>query len=90
MNIHLNIKVQGRVQRVGFRNFTKSKAISMGITGFCKNKSDGSVYIEIETTQMKADEFLEWMYKGPPLAKVNKIEVEPGNISDFKMFEILG
>lgn len=88
MNIHLNIKVQGRVQGVGFRNFTHRKALDMGIVGFCRNQKDGSVYIEVETTQMKADEFLEWMYKGPPLAKVSKIDVEPNELKKFVSFDI--
>lgn len=88
MNIHLNIKVQGRVQGVGFRNFTRRKALDMGILGFCRNQADGSVYIEVETTQMKADEFLEWMYKGPPLAKVSKIDVEPNALKNFVSFDI--
>ena len=89
MNIHLNIKVFGRVQKVGFRSFAKQTAIEYGIKGFVKNQQDGSVYIEIEATQMKTDLFLEWCYQGSPLSKVKKINIEAGELKKYKSFEII-
>lgn len=88
MIIHLNIKIHGRVQGVGFRNFAQRVANESSVKGFCQNEADGSVYVEIETTQMKADEYLEWMYRGSVMAKVSKIDVQPGNVVGFKHFEI--
>ena len=88
MIIHLNIKVHGRVQGVGFRKFAKRIANENSISGFCVNQIDGTVYIEIETTQMRADQFLEWMYRGSIMAKVTKIDVEPAKLEGFKYFEI--
>ena len=46
------------------------------------------MYIEIETTQMRADQFLEWMYQGSIMAKVSKIDVEPGEVKGFNFFEV--
>lgn len=88
MLIHLNIKVHGRVQGVGFRSFTQRIANERSIVGFCQNEKDGTVYMEIESTQMKADEFLEWVYNGPIMAKVSKIDVEQGKLLGFKFFKI--
>lgn len=88
MIIHLNIKIYGKVQGVGFRNFTQRIANERSIKGFCKNEPDGTVYAEIETTQMKADEFLEWVYRGSIMAKVSKIDVEPDDFVGFTRFEI--
>lgn len=88
MNIHLKIKVFGRVQGVGYRNHIQRIAGELSIVGFVKNLADKSVYIEAETTQMKADEFLEGCYRGSIMAKVSKIDVEPGNLVGFKRFEI--
>tara|TARA_Y100000766_G_scaffold248661_1_gene230556 strand:+ start:105 stop:377 length:273 start_codon:yes stop_codon:yes gene_type:complete len=88
MVIHLNIKVHGRVQGVGFRKFAQRIANENSIVGFCVNQLDGTVYLEIETTQMKADQFLEWMYQGSIMAKVSKIDVEPSKLKGFKHFEI--
>ena len=50
--------------------------------------ADGTVYAEIETTQMKADEFLEWVYRGSIMAKVSKIDVQPADVVGFTRFEI--
>jgi acylphosphatase len=88
MNIHLNIKVFGRVQMVGFRSFARQTAIEYGIKGFVKNHQDGSVYIEIEATQMKTDLFLECCYQGSPLSKVTKINIEAAELKGYKIFEI--
>tara|TARA_B100001094_G_C18094921_1_gene752504 strand:- start:137 stop:409 length:273 start_codon:yes stop_codon:yes gene_type:complete len=88
MIIHLNIKVHGKVQRVGFRKFAEMVANERSIKGFCRNEPDGTVYAEIETTQMKADEFLEWVYQGSVMAKVSKIDVEPGKLVGYTFFEI--
>ena len=88
MNIHLNIKVFGRVQKVGFRSFARQTAIEYGIKGIVRNERDGSVYVEIEATQMKTDLFLEWCYKGSPLSKVTKIDIEASEMKGYKSFEI--
>jgi len=88
MNIHLNIIIFGRVQKVGFRSFAKQKAIEYGIKGFIRNEENGSVYIEIEATQMKTDLFLEWCYQGSPLSKVTKIDIEASKLNGYKSFEI--
>lgn len=88
MDIRLIIKVYGRVQGVGYRNFAFNLALELGVKGFVENRPDKSVYIEIETTQMKADQYLEWCYKGSPLAKVSKIEVEPIALFGYKSFEV--
>lgn len=88
MIIHLNIKVHGKVQGVGFRSFIQRIASELSIVGFCRNEADGTVYAEIETTQMKADEFLECIYRGSIMAKVSKINVEPASIVGFKRFEV--
>ena len=88
MIIHLNIIVHGRVQGVGFRQFAQRIANENSICGFCRNQSNGTVYIEIETTQMRADQFLEWMYQGSIMAKVSKIDVEPGEVKGFNFFEV--
>ena len=86
--IHLNIKVNGKVQGVGFRNFAQRIANENSVNGFCFNQPDGTVYIEIETTQMKADQFLEWMYQGSIMAKASRIDVEPGKLKGFNFFEV--
>ena len=46
--VHINIHITGRVQGVNFRTYTKEKAEELGILGFVRNETDGSVYLEAE------------------------------------------
>lgn len=86
--IALSIKVVGRVQKVGFRRFVLSKALEFNLVGWVKNLSDGSVMIHAEGTQMQLDLFLEWCYKGPVMAKVDKIEIEEKKLEKYLNFAI--
>ncbi len=72
----LKIYVFGRVQKVGYRNFIFEKAIELSLKGKVENRKDGTVYIEAVGSNMQLDEFLEWCYKGSPLAKVEKLDVQ--------------
>jgi acylphosphatase len=88
MRIHQNIRVTGRVQGVGFRFFTKRKAVQLGLTGLVKNKPDGSVYLEAEGEKNKLDKLVDWLRQGPPLAKVTKIKATNSRPKNFKAFVI--
>jgi acylphosphatase len=82
------IKVFGRVQGVWYRRFTKEIADEMGINGEVKNLSDGNVEIKASLDENLKDDFLKALKKGPPLAKVEKIEIEEIKES-FKGFKIV-
>lgn len=83
---HLNIKVYGRVQAVFFRVSAKEEAEKLGIKGFARNESDGTVYIEAEGSEKDLDKFLDWCKEGPNLAKVDKVEIRVGKIKNFSEF----
>lgn len=88
-NIHVNIKLEGRVQGVGFRETTKYVADQSGIKGFVRNEADGSLYIEAEGEQWELDGFIEWCNDGPDRAIINSCEVQNGEVKNFKDFVIL-
>jgi acylphosphatase len=70
------IKIFGRVQGVFFRRSAKKKAEEFGIVGFIHNESDDdSVYLEAQGEEENLKKFIEWCRKGPPLAKVQNLEV---------------
>jgi len=68
-------KVYGRVQGVGFRLFCWNWAQSLGIFGYAKNLTDGSVEVLAQGKEENLQEFLEKIKQGPKLAKVEKIEI---------------
>ena len=81
--IHINICITGRVQGVNFRTYTKEKAEAIGILGFVRNETDGSVYVEAEGSYEKINELVEWCKHGPPRAQVTNANVISGELKDF-------
>ncbi|MFN3246837.1 MAG: acylphosphatase [Leptonema sp. (in: bacteria)] len=70
------IKVHGRVQGVGFRQFTVYTAQEYNIQGTVKNLFDGSVECYAKGTKENMEKFIQKLRKGPPSAKVTNIEIE--------------
>lgn len=71
----IKIKVAGIVQGVGFRNFAKRNAQTLGLTGFTKNNDDGSVQIEVQSeNHLVLSQFVTLMEKGPSHSEVRHIQ----------------
>lgn len=70
------IRVYGHVQGVFFRYTTRKVARRLGLTGYVKNMSDGSVYIEAEGPENKIKKLLAFSKKGPEYARVERVESE--------------
>jgi len=82
------IIVSGKVQGVGFRYSALKKANELGIKGYIRNKSDGTVYIEIEGEPETLDFFIVCCKNGPSWAQVNDVYYEDIPLSNFVSFEI--
>lgn len=67
--------VSGRVQGVGFRYHTQKKATSLGLVGWVRNLSEGTVEVEAEGDEEPLNDFLDWCRRGPPAASVTNVEV---------------
>lgn len=85
---HLTIRIHGKVQGVYFRNSTKMVADQLGVTGWIKNDSDGSVYIEAEGDGWIMENFLDWCAEGPERAEVQLVEKSEGELQGFQNFII--
>lgn len=70
----LHLLISGRVQGVLFRQYARAKALELGLTGFAKNLIDGKVEIVVEGPKEKVEVFVEWVQKGPTLARVDNVE----------------
>jgi acylphosphatase len=84
---HINITVKGIVQGVGFRNAAKHQARYLGIKGFVRNQSDGSVYIEAEGNDAALAEFVKWCRKGTVFSQVDDVIVEDSECQYFSSFD---
>lgn len=70
--------VHGMVQGVGFRYSTQAQAKKLGITGYARNLSDGSVEVLACGEAEQVDALLSWLKEGGPRsARVDKVLSEP-------------
>lgn len=67
--------VDGDVQGVGYRYTLRMVARDAGVTGWVRNRRDGTVEAEVEGTPAAVDEVLAWMVQGPPGSRVDKTTV---------------
>ena len=82
------IHVHGIVQGVFFRKYTKNSAQENNITGFVRNESDGSVYIEATGTEDDLKNFIEWCHHGPQNASVDSVVTKEIPVTAFSSFNI--
>lgn len=90
MEKRVEVIVEGIVQGVGFRYFTKRVAKEFGVKGYVKNLPDGRVFIVAEGDINVIEKFLASIRKGPPLAVVKNVVVsEKEPTGEFEDFTIL-
>ncbi|MDP3993785.1 MAG: acylphosphatase [Candidatus Doudnabacteria bacterium] len=70
----LHLKIHGQVHGVGFRYFAKLKARDLGLVGYVRNLSDGTVEIAAQGTKEDLEKLVDWAKTGPRLAGVDRIE----------------
>jgi acylphosphatase len=81
--------ISGRVQGVFFRWETKHAADGFGVFGWVRNKRDGTVEAVFEGSEQNVASILEWCKIGPPIAKVERLEVSRHEYTgEFNSFEI--
>lgn len=84
-----SVKIYGRVQGVWFRANTKEMAEKIGVVGWVRNMPDGSVEAVFEGEDEKVEKMIEWCRHGPPLARVDGIEVKYEKPKGEKSFRII-
>jgi acylphosphatase len=72
----LHADVYGRVQGVGFRAFVVETGITLGVTGWARNKWDGSVEVIAEADRQTLESLLAALHRGPRMANVARVEVK--------------
>jgi acylphosphatase len=64
----------GDVQGVGFRFFARREALSLGLCGYTRNRSDGTVEVVVEGEYALLEAYLERLQRGPAAAEVEWVE----------------
>lgn len=79
--------VTGKVQGVWFRAATRERALALQLQGLARNLADGSVEVLAVGADAALDELEQWLWQGPPLARVQKVERSPLAIGAAAAFE---
>ena len=86
------VSIKGLVQGVFFRQSTMETARQLGVAGWVRNESDGSVAAEIVGSRQNVEKLIAWCHKGPPSARVDKVDVQwldADASDDARRFEVL-
>jgi acylphosphatase len=81
------LRIQGRVQGVWFRESMRLQANALGVTGWVRNRMDGSVEAVVQGTPEAVGAMIEWARRGPDRAEVARVDLAeepPGSHPGFE------
>jgi acylphosphatase len=84
----LRLVIHGRVQGVFFRDSMRSEAQYFAVSGWVRNRSDGTVEAVVQGEPDAVDALVRWAYRGPERARVDRVDIEQGN-GDYSSFEVI-
>lgn len=71
------IRVNGRVQGVGYRVSLQDEARKREVSGWVRNRSDGSVEALLQGDTAAVESVIAWARRGPPGARVSDVAAVP-------------
>ena len=72
--VRRRVVVHGRVQGVFFRDTTRRQAKSLGVSGWVRNRPDGTVEAVFEGEDEAVSRMVEWARRGPRGADVERVD----------------
>jgi acylphosphatase len=87
-DVRVRVVVSGRVQGVFYRDSCRAQAQRLGVRGWVRNRSDGSVEVVAEGPRERVDQLLAWCREGPPRATVSGLAVTDEPVAAERGFRI--
>ena len=85
------VRVRGDVQGIGYREACVRRAYALGVTGWVRNRMDGSVEAMLQGSPEQLADMCAWLSEGMSAALVDELEVSevPPPFPRFDIFERL-
>jgi acylphosphatase len=77
------LRIRGMVHGVGYRVWVEREALALGLRGWVRNRRDGSVEVVAGGPPQGVASLIERCRIGPPLARVEAVEVEEASVLDL-------
>lgn len=71
----VRLRIEGRVQGVGYRMFVERNAVALGLDGWVRNRRDGTVEAAFGGDPDRVDEMLRRCERGSPASRVSRVVV---------------
>lgn len=84
----VHVRIEGRVQAVGFRAWVEEEASALGLDGWVRNRRDGTVEAAFGGDPDAVAEMLRRCERGPPAARVSRIEIVAEGLSVAPGFRV--
>ena len=82
----VEVLVTGKVQGVSFRAYAAREAERLGLAGWVRNRTDGTVHLLVEGDDAAVEEMLTWLGRGSPSARVHHlatVDTDPADLVGF-------
>jgi len=84
------LRVSGKVQGVGYRDTLRYEAQKRGVTGWVRNRRDGSVEALLQGAPQNVEQLIAWARRGPSAARVDELRIDlPDDEPPCSGFEVL-
>ena len=77
MNVTRHLRITGLVQGVGYRASLCDEAQAGGLSGWVRNRRDGSVEAVVQGSPDAVEALIAWARRGPPAARVTGVSAQP-------------
>jgi acylphosphatase len=77
------LMIRGTVQKIGFRVWVEREALALGLKGWVRNRRDGAVEVLVGGPAPGVAALIDRCWKGPPLSKVESVEVHDATVLDL-------